>query len=661
MKHLNKIFCKGIFCITATVMLTGCSDSYLAQDPLSFYEPTTTYSTESGLQAALAVCDRHLRYMYTSGNTNNASIASDYIFSDIGIYGKTDANATDLQDDLAAKIQPTSGLLDNGDGNHIMTLWNESFNGIKYANTLLSYIDKVESLSDEVKNAYKGRAYFHRAIKYYNLVFWFGDLPLITKIIDTPKQNYKSTKKEAILQMLVHDLEFAVAHVPAQKDMDYYGMVNQEACMHLLVKCYLATGEYAKAEQTATDLINNHGLALMTEPFGTDNPGGNPATWKITRNVIWDLHRAENKIGSFNKECILGIPNMSAQALVAFTAMRIFGPFWNNGGLIDPAGKSAGLRPARNASTYDPAASWVEVLGRGIATMRLSDFAQNGLWVVNGEMDRQDLRHNSEAGNWVNMTDLTYNNPDSPEWYGKHFRLYHPETGALLCPDTIRSWFDHPLYKVFYNDAVADANPGANEWQGARSGSNGNLYQFRLAETYLLRAEAKLYQGRAKEAAEDVNIIRRRANAKHMYTTVNIGDIANERARELFLEEFRKVELTRISMCLAHSGIPDEWGNTYGANWDKQSGTDLADGSYWYQRCVKYSIYNRGYTIASGNATALNYTIDKRNVFWPIPNSAITANNKAELAQNYGYDGYNASVPMWDNWQDAVADENTTE
>lgn len=661
MKWLDNKLYKILLGTASVTLLVGCTDSFLGQDPLSFYEPNTTYNTESGLDAALAVCDRHLRYMYTSGNSNNAPIASDYIFSDIGLYGKTDANATDLQDDLAAKIQPTSGLLDNGDGNHIMTLWNESFNGVKYANTLLAYVDKVESLSEEAKNAYKGRAYFHRAIKYYNLVFWFGDLPLITKIIDGPKQNYKSTKKEAILQMLVHDLEFAIQHVPPQKEMTVYGMVNQEACMQLLIKCYLAVGEYKKAEDMATDLIENHGLALMKEPFGTNNLGGKPETWPITRNVIWDLHRAENKIGSFNKECILGIPNMSIQSIVGFTAMRIFGPFWNNGALIDPAGKAAGLRPARNALTYDPTASWVEVLGRGIATMRLSDFAQNGLWYVNGEMDRQDLRHNSEVGNWVNMTDLTYNNPDSPEWYGKHYQLYHPETGALLCPDTIRSWFDHPLYKIFYNDAVADANPSANEWQGARSGSNGNLYQFRLAETYLLRAEAKLYQGRAEDAADDVNEIRQRANAKYMYSTVNIGDIANERARELFLEEFRKVELTRISMCLANSGVPDEWGNVYGEDWDKQSGTDLSGGSYWYQRCVKYSIYNRGYTISSGSATALNYTMDKRNLFWPIPNSAITANNKAKLAQNFGYDGYDESVPMWDDWEDAVADEDTLE
>ena len=296
-------------------------------------------------------------------------------------------------------------------------------------------------------------------------MFWFGDLPLITRIIDVPKQNYKSTKKEAILKMLVHDLEFAVQHVPLQKDMEYYGMANREAYMHLLTKCYLAVGEFKKAEDMATQLISSTGHELMTQPFGNDNPGGNAQTWKITRNVIWDLHRAENKIGAANKELIMGIPNMSEQALVAFRAMRIFGPFWN-GNIQDPAGQTAANRPARNASDYDPTGSWVEVLGRGIATMRLSDFAQNGLWYINGEMDRQDLRHNSEMGNWVNMTDLTYNNVNSPEWKGQKFRLYGDD-GKLLCSDTIRSWFDHPLYKIYYNDAVADANPGANNWEDA--------------------------------------------------------------------------------------------------------------------------------------------------------------------------------------------------
>lgn len=669
MKKQNILIAKGIVYITAAFTLSGCSENFLAQDPLSFYEPTTTYTTEAGLQAALAVCDRHLKMMIVDPkNGNNTPLASDYFFSEIGLYGKTDAGSG-FQDDFANKLTPTSNMDTGGDTNRLMYLWNEAFNGIKYANTVLSYIDQVKGLNKVIRNEYKGRAYFHRAMKYYNLVFEFGDVPLVTKIIDMPKQNYRSTKKEAILDMLIHDLKFAVEHVPSQQSMSLYGMVNKEACIHLLIKCYLAVGEYNKAELLATDLINNYGLKLMTEPFGTDNPGGEAKTWGITRNVIWDLHRAENMIGSLNKECIMGIPNLSTQSFTEYLTMRIFGPFWN-GNITCPDGVSGKgiINYARTDANYDVNNDWSRVLGRGIATMRLSYFAQHTLWEVNGKEDTQDLRHNSKVGNWVNMENIRYNNPAS-SWYGKGLTLYAPEDvmdsngniliakGQLLCNDTIRSWFDFPLYKIYYHDVFAESNLASTEFRGATKGSNGNMYLFRLAETYLLRAEAKLYQNRPKEAAEDVNIVRRRANCSEYYTTVNIGDIVNERARELFLEEWRKVELTRISMCLANAGIPDEWGNVYSSDWDKQSGTTSDGGSYWYQRIIHYSYYNRGYTISSGSASAINYTMDKRNVFWPIPNEAITANNKAKLAQNYGYDGYDPSVEMWDNWEDAVADE----
>lgn len=159
-----------------------------------------------------------------------------------------------------------------------------------------------------------------------------------------------------------------------------------------------------------------------------------------------------------------------------------------------------------------------------------------------------------------------------------------------------------------------------------------------------------------------MNTIRRRAHCSQLYNAVNIGDIANERARELYLEEFRNVELTRISYDLALSKTPDEWGNTYDAKtWDKQQGTDADGGSYFYQRIYHYSLYNHtGNGIVSGPAT-LKYTMDKRNVFWPIPNDAITANKNGQIWQNFGYEGYDADIPEWDNWQDAVADEDVTD
>lgn len=276
---------------------------------------------------------------------------------------------------------------------------------------------------------------------------------------------------------------------------------------------------------------------------------------------------------------------------------------------------------------------------------------------MNGIEDTTDLRHNSKVGNWMRMTDFKCNNPGSA-YYGKKLSLHDPADGKLLVGDTIRDWFDFPLYKIYLKDAVAEANQGANQFNGATKGSNANWYLYRLAETYLLRAEARFYQGNTAGATSDVNVVRKRAKCSEYYTTVTIGDIANERARELYLEEWRNVELTRISYDLALSGKPDEWGNTYSIEtWNKQQGTDAAGGSYWYQRIYHYTPYNHGTIISKVN---LNYTMDKKNVFWPIPNDAIQANDKGQLAQNYGYDGYDPSVPVWTDWKDAVADEEKT-
>ena len=668
MKKINKL-AKGCMVLVSVAMLASCTDSFLEQDPLSFYNPANTYTTESGLRSAMAMCDLGLKEMLMDGNGNLLPIASGYFMSDIGLYAKTDAG--NRQDDFANKITPTSGMKGGGDENAMSRFWDRGWVSIKFANTVLSYVDKVESLDEKTRNEYKGRAYFHRAYAYYHQALLFGDIPLVTKIIEVPKQNYKSTSKEAIFQMLVHDLEFAVQNVPAQKDMPYMGTVNQEACMQLLIKCYLVIGEYKKAEEMATDLINNHGLALMEQPFGTFVPSGSPETWNVERNVIWDLHRGDNVAAVANKETIMPILNFDSQSFISYPLMRAMCVHWSNGDISDPHNlASPAYNWSRNDGSYSKELDWVRALGRGIGCFRTSHHYNKTIWNYDGEEDTQDLRHNRNVGNWVEMTDIKYNRPNS-DYYGKNMQLYATEdyiagndtvlAGTLLCKDTIRSWFPIPLYKVYIVDEAASENMGANQFNGATKGtkcSNGDLYLFRLAETYLLRAEAKFYQGNTSGAAEDVNAVRRRANAKKMFTTVTIGDIADERARELYLEEWRQPELTRISWCLARSGQPDEWEDTYDlATWDKQTGTDLNGGSYWYKRCTRYSLYNRGPVFSK---VMLNYQVAKHNMFWPVPNSAITANIGAQLRQNYGYDGYDDSVPMFTNWEEAVADEEKT-
>ena len=50
--------------VVATAFLVSCSKDFLEPDPLSFYEPETTFTTEPGLQAVLANADKGLRNNY---------------------------------------------------------------------------------------------------------------------------------------------------------------------------------------------------------------------------------------------------------------------------------------------------------------------------------------------------------------------------------------------------------------------------------------------------------------------------------------------------------------------------------------------------------------------------------------------------------------------
>src|SRR5665648_360253 len=590
MKYINKSW--GLILIGAIITMSGCKESFLEPDPLSFYEPTATFATESGLQAALAQADRNLKLYYTTSSDVLLPIATEFVFSDMLVVSATDKQSQ--ISDIANMLVPSEGVYkDNNDGTHM----------------------------------------------------------------------------HSILQMIEGDMVKAVEWVPNQPiggyDASYPGgFVNNAACRMLLAKIYMAEGKFLDAKTQLDILIDQSGFSLMIAPFGTEVQPAASETWKVERNVIWDLHRGENVYNTGNMELIMGMPNQGVN-IVGYNIMRSLSPFVFNNSLTSPSGMQGLQNYNRRNGNYNPEYDYQRVLGRGVASMRPSVWAQYGLWKVNGKMDEDDLRHSRKAGNWLHMGDLKYNNKDDQEWFGKNLRLFD-DKGKLLCSDTIRRWYDIPLYKFYYYDKVQDDNLSSDGFRGAQMGSIGDLYLYRLAEAYLLRAEAKFYINPGDPTiADDVNIIRQRAKCKQLYTAgqVTIGDIFDERARELYLEEWRHVELVRASFGLAISGKQDEWGNTYNLDdLTKQSGTDKTSGSYWYQRCVNYNFYNNGINInviASGQPS-INYTIDKKNMFWPIPEVAITSNNKGKLFQNYGYNGYDPSIPVWDNWNDAVADENVT-
>jgi len=646
---------------------SSCSKDFLTPKPLSFYEPNATFTTEAGLMSAMAISDRHLKLYWATDHNEMLTLGTEYIFSELMVAGATDKR--NMLCDIANMLTPQSETVyQNLDRtNSIWYLWEETYKGIMFANTIIHYVDGVQELDEATKNMYKGRAYFHRAFRYMALVFQFGDVPLVASLLESPKQNYRSTKRDAILQMITRDMELAVEWVPNQSEIGLTGMVNKGACRMLLAKCYLAIGEYAKAKEQTDILINESGYALMEDNFGTFNDGGEAQTWPITRNVIWDLHRPENKLIASNREVIMGMPNRGteAESFVKMLTMRILYPFVFDNRIQTKDGKQALLNIRRNTANYNASYDYMRAFGRGIATFRPTSFQTKNLWRVNGMMDATDLRHSSASGNWIRMEDYKVNNRESSE-FGKPLTLFNPDNDRLLCSDTIRRWFDVPHYKFYLDDPVSEANiVGSDGHRGATNGAVADWYLYRLPEAYLLRAEAKYYLNPGDATIkDDLNIIRQRAQCTQLYQgAVTIGDIMNERARELYWEEWRNVELKRVSLCLARSGRPDEWGNTYNLEtFDKQTGTDNQGGSYWYQRIVHYSMYNKGpISVNSTGNNSPNYTMDKKNMYWPIPEAAITGNKRGQLSQNFGYNGYNAATPKWETWEEAVADENITE
>ncbi|HLT86624.1 MAG TPA: RagB/SusD family nutrient uptake outer membrane protein, partial [Sphingobacterium sp.] len=575
--HLNRG--KLVLMIVGVLLSSGCSRDFLNPDPLSFYEPNTTFRTRSGIEATLAICDRHLKLYWTTDHNEMLSLGTEYIFSELMVAGATDKR--NMFADIANMLTPTSDDGTHQDLNRTNSLWyfwDETYKGIRNANTILHYVDDVQELDETTKNRFKGQAYFHRAFRYMALVFQYGDVPLVTKLLEVPKQNYRSTKREAILEMITREMEFAVEWVPEQSEIGLIGMVNKGACRMLLAKCYLAIGEYEKAKEQTDILIDQSGYSLMTNTFGSFNEGGEPDTWSITRNVIWDLHRSENKLISSNQELIMGMPNRGAEAesFVKLLTMRILYPFVFDNRVQAKDGRQALMNIRRNTANYNPQYDYMRAFGRGIATFRPTRFHMTNLWQVNGTMDETDLRHSSEVGNWIRMEDYRVNNKESSE-FGNPLTLFD-DNGRLLCSDTIRRWFDVPHYKLYLDDPVAEANiVGSDGHRGATNGGHADWYLYRLAEAYLLRAEAKFYINPSDPTIkDDLNVIRERAQCSELYTgTVTIGDILDERARELYWEEWRNVELKRVSLCLARSGRPDEWGNTYTLeNYDKQQGTD---------------------------------------------------------------------------------------
>lgn len=152
----------------------------------------------------------------------------------------------------------------------VNSLWSGHYNAINVANRAL------ENLPDAaVDEAQKARLIaevrFIRAYLYFNLVRYFGNIPLITRV---PTDNIDANSAEFVTQVdpqevydfIIEDLEYAVANLPL-KGQTEVGRATKGAAQSMLAKVYMytPTPDWQRVYDLTKEVMNSGVYGLTPE------------------------------------------------------------------------------------------------------------------------------------------------------------------------------------------------------------------------------------------------------------------------------------------------------------------------------------------------------------------------------------------------------------
>ena len=217
MKKAIKYFSFGL---SAVLALSACSDQFL-QDKKNYDNVTTdVYNYVEGANARLndiygwclpqvADLTTGTNYLSVSIGNNDAAGGATEEYAGFTIY-------TDPQIALSS-MGSSNGVPDYFMGAH-NNIQNSVYGRIRNINDFIKGVNG-SSLSQEDKNIMLGQAYFFRAWCYYNLVKWYGGVPLVKEVLEPVKENFtpRATTKETI-QFICSDLDLS-ARLLAEKTM----------------------------------------------------------------------------------------------------------------------------------------------------------------------------------------------------------------------------------------------------------------------------------------------------------------------------------------------------------------------------------------------------------------------------------------------------------
>ena len=128
--------------------------------------------------------------------------------------------------------------------------WNDAYRTIATANVVLGRIDPISFANAATKPRYVGEAKFLRALMYFNLVRYFGDVPLVLTEVTNEQDAYTYDRAPVadVYAQIEKDLLDAEAALPVSYAAADLGRATKGAAQALLGKVYLQEKKWTEAE-----------------------------------------------------------------------------------------------------------------------------------------------------------------------------------------------------------------------------------------------------------------------------------------------------------------------------------------------------------------------------------------------------------------------------
>lgn len=450
------------------------------------------YQTPAGFDAIVNASYEELRNWY--GNERGLTLT---------VFG-TDEFTTGADGSHKSIGNYDAGL--NADESYFRDTWRGFFQAINTANTAIA--DTNAQVSAAVKTERIAEARFLRALYYFNLVRIYGPVPLnLTPTATTSTEAHRDSVS-AIYDAIVADLQYAETNLPpTQKD---WGRATQPAAEHLLALVYLTrakAGDMALAATEAQKVINS-GLFKLTSKYSDLWAWGNEKNSEVVFSVQFTDDPLTTGPGNSSHLYYLMAYELWPGMVRDLANGRAFKRWRSTDWFLN-------LWDRTKDSRYDDSYTTVyyaNKAGTCSATKKPIAVGDTAIWMPGFEMSAAEkATHNI----------CTILNPSQ-------------YTDAAF-PSFNKKFIDP--FRLSVNDVR-----GSRDWQ-----------LFRLAETYLIAAEALMRDGKPDQALPYVNAVRERAakaGVAKSLMDVTVADLSedfilDERARELGGEQMRWFDLVR--------------------------------------------------------------------------------------------------------------------